>query len=297
MQSRNKTILKLIRCPECLGRLCENKGSLICQKCNSKYSGINIPVLFRKKIDMTDKFSRRFYDQNPFDIYTPNVNNLEKLNHGKFPRKILKSIKPGQKIIDVGCGQSKYIKILSKNTTIWGIDQSIVSLKLLKKNCPTAILINASNLSIPLVSKSFDIVISTGVIHHTSDPQLAFSELVRILKPKGKLFLVVYNKGSKHHMMYASIGRLLQFIYKDIPLGEPFMEKFIIPIFYFLDTRLNNKTRNYRQSKALFFDSFLQPTASFHTTNEIEKWCKIENVKYRSFNEGSSDLIYSIITK
>src|SRR3990172_9095253 len=51
----------------------------------------------------------------------------------------------------------------------------------------------ASVFNIPLDDDYFDIVISSGVIHHTENPEKAFAELVRVLKPKGYLILYVYN--------------------------------------------------------------------------------------------------------
>ena len=36
---------------------------------------------------------------------------------------------------------------------------------------------------------SFDVIISNGVLHHTYDPKLAFSELVKVLKPGGIIII------------------------------------------------------------------------------------------------------------
>ncbi|MFH1621466.1 MAG: class I SAM-dependent methyltransferase [Patescibacteria group bacterium] len=40
----------------------------------------------------------------------------------------------------------------------------------------------------------FDLVVSSGVVHHTVDPDKAFSEMTRILKPGGRFVLGVYGK-------------------------------------------------------------------------------------------------------
>ena len=39
--------------------------------------------------------------------------------------------------------------------------------------------------SLPFADASFDVVISQGVLHHTSDPWRGFAELVRVCKPGG----------------------------------------------------------------------------------------------------------------
>jgi SAM-dependent methyltransferase len=46
-----------------------------------------------------------------------------------------------------------------------------------------------------VADNTFDFVWSAGVIHHTLDFDKALNELTRVLKPKGKLFLLVYGAG------------------------------------------------------------------------------------------------------
>jgi len=41
----------------------------------------------------------------------------------------------------------------------------------------------------------FDFVCSNGVIHHTPDPEKAIAEILRVLKPGGMMFLMVYGTG------------------------------------------------------------------------------------------------------
>jgi len=51
-----------------------------------------------------------------------------------------------------------------------------------------------SLLEIPFPDGHFDLVVSSGVVHHTVDPDRAFAEMVRILKPGGRFVLGVYGK-------------------------------------------------------------------------------------------------------
>jgi len=46
----------------------------------------------------------------------------------------------------------------------------------------------------PFADKSFDLVFSWGVIHHTISPIQALNEFVRVLRPGGVLILAVYLK-------------------------------------------------------------------------------------------------------
>jgi ubiquinone/menaquinone biosynthesis C-methylase UbiE len=62
---------------------------------------------------------------------------------------------------------------------------------------------NASALALPFPDASFDFVWSAGVIHHTADFDKALSELTHVLRPGGKLFLLVTE-------LAAYAGRLLR---------------------------------------------------------------------------------------
>ncbi len=50
-------------------------------------------------------------------------------------------------------------------------------------------------LSLSLESNRFDFVYCNGVLHHTEEPKQAFLELVRVLKPGGRLYIGVYGRG------------------------------------------------------------------------------------------------------
>lgn len=53
----------------------------------------------------------------------------------------------------------------------------------------------ASLLEMPFEDATFDLVYSAGVVHHTEDPNVALSELLRVLKPGGKLWIGLYGSG------------------------------------------------------------------------------------------------------
>jgi SAM-dependent methyltransferase len=55
---------------------------------------------------------------------------------------------------------------------------------------------------LPLPDASFDVAYSWGVIHHTPDTQACVDELHRVLRPGGKLILMLY---SKHGWWYYRI--------------------------------------------------------------------------------------------
>jgi ubiquinone/menaquinone biosynthesis C-methylase UbiE len=52
---------------------------------------------------------------------------------------------------------------------------------------------------------AFDLVFSWGVIHHSSDFDVALRELIRVLRPGGTLVLMVYNMRSLFYGVYKTL--------------------------------------------------------------------------------------------
>lgn len=107
-----------------------------------------------------------------------------------------------KKCLDAGCGGGRFCVALSRwgAEKVRGIDISKnavkeANIRFKKRNLDQAKAIEASVLEIPFDNNEFDYVVSNGVIHHTPDPVKAFGELVRVLKPGGKIFLSVYGTG------------------------------------------------------------------------------------------------------
>ena len=52
------------------------------------------------------------------------------------------------------------------------------------------------------IQQKFDFVISIGVVHHTDDPDKTISNLIKHIKPGGKLILWVYSQEGNLFMRY-----------------------------------------------------------------------------------------------
>jgi SAM-dependent methyltransferase len=64
------------------------------------------------------------------------------------------------------------------------------------------------------LNRDFDLVISTGVLHHLADPEAGMASLAAVLRPEGVLAV----------MLYATYGRvgvqMLQSVFRDLGLGQ-----------------------------------------------------------------------------
>ena len=64
-----------------------------------------------------------------------------------------------------------------------------------------------SVLELPFPDASFDLVASIGCLHHTGDLFGAIQEVRRVLRPGGRLVLMVYNRRSLRRLVAAPAGR------------------------------------------------------------------------------------------
>ena len=97
-------------------------------------------------------------------------------------------------ILDAGCGNGKNIKHLShKVNSIVGFDSCIKFVELCNKKGFNVIEADIKNT--PYNDNSFDFIICVAVIHHLhyeSDRILAVHELLRVLKPNGKILITCW---------------------------------------------------------------------------------------------------------
>ena len=120
---------------------------------------------------------------------------------------INRGIEKKSKILDVGSGLGGFVyQALKAGYNAVGLEISPTLVKLSRKrveelgleNC----IIEGSAESLPLVDNSFDLIYSFSVLEHLPNPKLALSEMIRVLKPGGRLILSHANYLSFHERHY-----------------------------------------------------------------------------------------------
>lgn len=96
-------------------------------------------------------------------------------------------------ILDNGCGLGTYMARFSAFTSrCFGLE--IEQERAVKALATGAGVVQAAGETLPFASHSFDFVFSNEVIEHVADDQRAAAEMVRVLKPNGRLLLFCPNR-------------------------------------------------------------------------------------------------------
>lgn len=99
---------------------------------------------------------------------------------------LLKRIKNGA-ILDFGCGKGIGMRrFFERGWTTTGLDPELNGLENAK---PFGQVVCGVGESVPFMDETFDVIISSQVLHHMVDPQRGLQEIFRCLKPSGYLLL------------------------------------------------------------------------------------------------------------
>jgi len=129
----------------------------------------------------------------------------------------------GKKLLEVGCGLGVELAWLGQlGFDVTGIDLAPAAaqfaadhLKRLNLN-GRAIVQNVEHMEFP--DESFDAVYSSGVLHHTPDIQRAIAEILRVLKPGGKVLVILYHRHSWFYLLHKLTRINIEFGDEDAPI-------------------------------------------------------------------------------
>ena len=125
-----------------------------------------------------------------------------------------------KRVLEIGCGVGTDFRHFARaGARATGIDMSRESLSLARRSLEVfglpGVLMVADGEHLPFADNSFDLVYSWGVIHHSPEPEKIIQEIHRVLKPRGHVFAMVYNR--------KSIFALQVWLYYGVLRGNPFV--------------------------------------------------------------------------
>ena len=171
----------------------------------------------------TKKYQKEFFNQKASLYPWPHL--LIKAGFGKTykPREVkfkeyldLLGMKPKDKVLDVGCGKGIFLARTRKTYKVKGVgvDFSSKSIARAKKWSKTNLVFQVADATkLPFDDQTFDYVLSFDTLEHIQDQEKALSEMVRVLKGKGKLLIYTLNKNQSFtwHFWLKKIG---------VPIGK-----------------------------------------------------------------------------
>jgi ubiquinone/menaquinone biosynthesis C-methylase UbiE len=138
--------------------------------------------------------------KNVWDDYWDNKDFTDVRKNPLFNDVVAMLPKKDALILEAGCGNGDWLFYLKKSgyKKIVGLDFSDMSLKKVRTMDKNIMLIKGDIRNLPIKEKCFDSVLSFGVIEHFQKPQRLITEMYRVIKNNGNIFLDTPNTLSLH---------------------------------------------------------------------------------------------------
>ncbi|CAF3313630.1 unnamed protein product [Rotaria socialis] len=147
-------------------------------------------------IPTSESDASQLEEEHVHKVYDKIAINFSDTRYKPWPRVVdfLRSFPCGSLILDVGCGNGKYMNI-SNDLMMIGCDRSEGLLKICRDRYFQVFLCDCMNIPVP--TNMFDGAICIAVLHHISTEERrlsALKEIVRLLKPGGQALITVWAK-------------------------------------------------------------------------------------------------------
>lgn len=237
---------------------------------------------------------RDHYDEAPCNNYME----LDNLPLGRWLRdsKYDYLFEGADTVIEVGCGKGAIVQAFKEHRGItpFGIDLAFGSIRQIQRPPLNADGVLGSNLRLPVADGVADIVISHGVTHHTPDPMRCFMELVRILKPGGKMLYAVYNWDNLYRSLYFALSPPLKGVQHLFgkKVGDRLLKFTIFPPYHLALWATLGCVQGKWKFPAIepsweqFGDFFLTPIARFYHANELQTLADLFDLKILEQDTG-----------
>lgn len=260
---------ELLACPSCAGAL---TNDWMCRGCGARFDAPDgIPNLRLPADERTDTV-RRFYERAPFPGYPPH-DSLHALRaraeRNTFARLLDRAIAGDARVAEIGCGTGQMCLYLARaDRLVVGADLTRASLRLGAEAADRfglhRVQFVETDLNRPgLKAGAFDVVYSSGVLHHTPDPRASFSRLATLAREGGIIVVGVYN----------ALARLPSRARKLVARLSRFR---VVPFDPVLRARRAEPSRR----EAWLRDQYRHPEEHAHTIGDVQRWFTENDVEY-----------------
>jgi SAM-dependent methyltransferase len=222
--------------------------------------------------DARTEVVRRFYEDAPFPGYPPR-DSIEWLRaraeRSEFARLLDRAIPGNARVLDLGCGTGQMSLYLARaDRVVVGADLTRASLQLgaaaARRFRLDRVQFVETDLQQPGLRKgSFDVVYSSGVLHHTPNPRASFARIAQLARPGGMIVLGLYNA-------FARIPFRLRRLVARLS-GYRWMA---------FDPVLRDRNNEPARREAWVRDQYQHPEEHRHTLAEVQEWFEENSIEF-----------------
>jgi ubiquinone/menaquinone biosynthesis C-methylase UbiE len=150
--------------------------------------------------------SKAFFDK----FHKAKVDDVEKFTAGYWQFSRFR----GKRVLDVGSGPGWItVNYALKGADVYAIDLTPRAVELTKKHLVyrkvSAHVSEGNAEQLDFQDGYFDLVVSSGVLHHTPNTLKAIKECFRVLRPGGKAKITLYRKGLLHNRFFFGLTKAI----------------------------------------------------------------------------------------
>ena len=260
---------ELLACPSCAGAL---DATWVCGRCGARFEEADGVLNLRLPADPRTEAVRSFYDAAPFPGYPPQeslASLRSKAGQHAFTRLLDRAIAPDARVVDVGCGTGQLCLYLAHaGRVVVGADLTRASLVMGAAAASRFGLDHVqfveTDLRHPgLASGGFDVVYSSGVLHHTPNPRQSFASVAALARPGGIIVVGLYNRFARIPSRARKIVARLS-DYRVVPF----------------DPVLRDRRQDAVRREAWVRDQYRHPEEHTHTIADVQRWFAENSVEY-----------------
>ena len=222
-----------LQCPQCRGSVGPGSEAYVCEGCRARYplsQGVlrMLPSLGRdeEQVRWAFDFEHRRYQSAKYLRITPKLVE-DWLADVQLSREQFK----GLTVLDAGCGSGRWSYALAslgaKVVAVDFSDAAVEETRRVTDGVGEVDVIQSSLFTLPFRPEQFDFAVSWGVLHHTPNTARAFHTIAPLVRPAGRLHVMIYERRSPIKVVGTE---LLRMILRRLPAETRyrFCEKLII---------------------------------------------------------------------
>ena len=193
-----------------------------------------------------------------------------------------------KEVLECGCGCGQHTSFMSPYArSIIAVDLNTTEIAIERNKNADNVEFLSNDIADMELGKEFDIVISIGVVHHTDDPDKTVHNLIRHVKPGGKLILWVYSQEGNVLVRYLvepfrkiilrKVNRRYLLLFSKIitlTLYLPIFSIYLLPlrILPYYEYFENFRRLSFYRNTLNVFDKLNAPQVDFISKSRAKRW-------------------------